>query len=900
MPDLHHVPPELSTFVGRAEELSAISDSVAAGRLLTLVGPGGCGKTRLAIRACRDQVEGWPDGVFWVGLERESDGNNVVLRMAEALDVLLPSGSDPVQALVNGLGDRKLFVVVDNCEHVLDPVALAVSAILSRCPQIAVLATSRATLGVEGERVRRVPPMDLSDALELFLERAGMKGKEDAVGADGRAGARRICDRLDRLPLALELAAGWAGTLSPAQIADSLSDPYVLLDGGARTASFRQQTLEGSMRWSHDLLNDDERVLFRRLGVFEPGFSSEAVAGLEALGGPNRARLLKALRGLIDKSLVVADTARPVARYRMLGVIRAYALARLEDARESELVRDRHLDIYLSLVDELAPLLDTDKDEWRANVGAEYSNVRAAIEWGLTCDDSTRGRHLAAAVTWLWHLEGRGAEGMRLLRSAAKRGADERSPLQAEVLVSLALVADTTLPGGEGYEVASAAQEMAAEVGAPATERLARSLVAIGLLASNLDSALEAAIEVRDDAVRAGDGFVADSANALIGLVHVLRDEYGDAIDHLEAALDGLLRRRDRGVASSSLSWLALATARSGNLKRACDLAQRAVATAEPLRDIHRIGLSRGVLAEICTLKGRLEDAVAALAPLDRIAAGSDEPLFIPGWEHMKAVIALEQGLPHEAVDWCRREGSWLDEPSDEQLIPHTQLVLAIALRESGDQTAAARVIDRLSALPVMRGMPKLQAEVLDQKAILANATDVERGLDLHHEALRIRVEHDLVLDCIGSLESLALVALQRDAVETAGILVGAADRARSEVGAAARPSSRDPREELVTRLSDPALSDAIERGRSMDLREAAAYASRARGPRRRPDSGWESLTPTERSVVDLAVQGMSNPEIATRLFISRGTVKTHLAHVYSKLQIANRTELARMAGEKR
>jgi predicted ATPase len=812
MPDLHHVPPELSTFVGRAEELSAISDSVSAGQVMTLVGPGGCGKTRLAIRTCRDQVEGWPDGVFWVGLERESDGGNVVARMAEALDVLLPSGSDPVQALVNGLGDRKLFVVVDNCEHVLDPVALAVAAILSRCPQVAVLATSRAALGVVGERVRRVPPMDLSDALELFLERAGMDTDAD-VGAEGRVEARRICDRLDRLPLALELAAGWAGTLSPAQIADSLSDPYALLDGGARTASFRQQSLEGSMWWSHDLLDDDERLLFRRLGAFEPGFSSEAVAGLVALGGPPRARLLKALRGLIDKSLVVADTTVPVARYRMLGVIRAYALARLEDARESELVRDRHLDIYLSLVGELAPLLDTDKDEWRANIGAEYSNIRAAIEWGLTSDDSTRGRHLAAAVTWLWHLEGRGAEGMRLLRSAAKRGADERSPLQAEVLVSLALVADTTLPGGEGYEVASSAQKMAAEVGAPATERLARSLVAIGLVASDLDSALEAAIEARDDAVRAGDGFVADSANALIGLVYVLRDEYGEAIAHLEAALDGLLRRRDRGVASSSLSWLALAAARSGDLKRASDLAERAVATAEPLRDIHRTGLSRGVLAEICVLQGRLEDAVAALAPLDHIAAGSDEPLFIPGWEHMKAVIALEQGHPHEAVDWCRREGSWLDEPSDEQLIPHTQLVLAIALRESGDQTAAARVIDHLSALPVMRNMPKLQAEVLDQRAILANATDVERALDLHHEALRVRVEHDLVLDFIGSLESLALVALQRDAMETAGILVGAADRVRSEVGAAARPPSRDPREELGTRLAEPALSEAIERG---------------------------------------------------------------------------------------
>jgi DNA-binding CsgD family transcriptional regulator len=609
--------------------------------------------------------------------------------------------------------------------------------------------------------------------------------------------------------------------------------------------------------------------------------------------------VLKALRGLIDKSLVTADTTGSVARYRMLGVIRTYAQARLNDAQESGLVRDRHLDIYLSLVDDLAPMLETDKDEWRANVRPEYANIRAAIEWGLTRDDATRGRELAAAMAWLWHLESRGAEGMRLLRLAAKRAGDERSQLQAKVLVSLALVADTTLPGEEGYDVASSAREMAAEVGARSTELLARSLVAIGLLAADLDAARREAIAVRNDAVEAGDGFATDSANALIGLVHMLRDEYGTAVDHLEPALEGLLRRGDRGVASSSLSWLALASARSGNLNRASELAERAVTTAEPLRDLHRIGLARSALAEICALQGRIDDGVAVLAPIDRLAAGSDEPLFVPGWERGKALLELELGNPREATEWCRREGSWRDDPSDEQLIPQTQLVLAMALRESGDQAAAARVIGRLSALPMTRNMPQVRAELLDQDALLAQATDSERALDLHHEALRVRVEKDLVLGCIGSLESLALAALRRDALETAGNLVGAAERARSEAGASARPFSRDLRKELGTRPPEPALDEAIERGSSMSLRDAVAYAARARGPRRRPNSGWESLTPTERSVVELAVEGLSNPEIASRLFMSRGTVKTHLAHVYAKLQVANRTELARLAGEK-
>lgn len=178
------------------------------------------------------------------------------------------------------------------------------------------------------------------------------------------------------------------------------------------------------------------------------------------------------------------------------------------------------------------------------------------------------------------------------------------------------------------------------------------------------------------------------------------------------------------------------------------------------------------------------------------------------------------------------------------------------------------------------------------------HATDTERALGLHHEALRIAVEHDLVLGCLSSLELLCLLYARRGVPVMAAILSGAAERARTEIGAAPGMAWREPREELTSHLDEPTWNQAIERGRSMDLREAVAYAARARGPRRRPDSGWESLTPTERSVVDLAVQGMSNPAIATRLFMSRGTVKTHLARVYSKLQVANRTELARLAGK--
>lgn len=887
MSETRHLPPELSSFVGRAEELAAVAAAVRPGQVLTLAGPGGCGKTRLAVRTCQELAPDWPLTV-WVGLEDlpDGDGGSIAVRVASALDVLLPVSAEPESALAHALRDRRLLLALDNCEHVVDGVARLAGALLTRCPDVAVLATSRASLGVAGERVWRVPPLDLADALELFLARAG--------SATDPAGARRVCDRLDRLPLALELAAGWAGTLSPAQIADSLADPFALLDGGARTAAFRQQTLEASMQWSHSLLDDGERVLFRRLAAFEPGFAADAVVTLAGEGPA----VVKALRGLIDKSLVVADTTGPVARYRTLGVVRDYARARLDEAGETVAVRDRHLALYLDLVDDLARRLETDRDAWRAAVGAEYPNLRAAAEWGLGRDDPTRGRRLAAGLAWLWHLEARGSDGLRLLRLAVERGAGERTPLQARVLTALALVSDTALPDGDGYRAAREALEILAGLDPAdarpdgpdrpdglddlaATERQARSLVAIGWIGSDLDRARADAVRARDDARAAGGGFVADASAAMIGLVHLLRDEHRAAVEHLEPAIDGLLSRGDRGTASSALCWLAVCTAQSGDLTRAADFAEQAVAVAEPLHDFHRVGIARATLADLRAQQGRTADAVAALAPIDEIAAAAEPPPFIPGWERIHAVVALHQNRPAEAVDWCRRETRWLPEPRVELLLPDTQLVLAAALRSSGDPAAAGDLLTGLAGSDAVKDRPRIRADLLEQQALLAGHTDA--ALTLHHEALRLRSDHDLVLGCILSLESLAELLAARGSAEAAGVLAGALARARAEAGAAAR----------VLDLGAEPDADAVVRGKELDLPGAVAYAMRARGPRRRPDTGWASLTPTERSVVDLAVQGLSNPDIAERLFMSRGTVKTHLAHVYAKLQVANRTELA-------
>lgn len=880
---MQHVPAELSSFVGRIDELTAIGEAVHAGQVLTLVGPGGCGKTRLAIRVCHDQAARWPAGVWWVGLEDELDESAMYRRIAEVLDVAVPIGTDPISAITESLRAREVLLVLDNCEHLIEPVASAVQAIRAMCPKIAIVVTSRVGLSVNGERIWRVQPLELDDALDLFLQRVDAAGAGSAPSS--RTVGRRICDRLDRLPLALELAAGWAGTLSLEQIADSLSEPYRLLGEGARTAPFRQQSLEASMAWSHELLDDDEAVLFRRLGVFEPGFAAAAVDNLGGDGLPGE-RALPALRGLVEKSLLVTDTTGGIARYRMLGVVREYARARLDESGEAGLMHDRHLDLQLAHMHELAPLLETDKDAWRTAVRPEYANIRAAIDWGLAQEDSTRGRTLAAAVVWLWQLDGRGKEGLRLLRLAAELGRDERTALQAEVLLALALVAAEVVPGGEPFAIAREAAELAAATGADATGRLARSLAAVGLLGTDLEAARYEAIDVRDDAARAGDGFATDASSALVGLTYLLTDDHVVAVEHLEPAVEGLRGRGDRDVASSGMSWLASAYMHLGDLRQAAVWAERAVATAEPLRDFHRISIARGVLAEVRTWEGKLDAAAEALDPLERLMA-SPSPPFAPDWRRARGLLAIAQGAPTDAIEWCQRaEPSWAGD-----VTPDAHLALAAAYRESGDAGLAAAAVDELLAEAATKAAPRIHAGALYERARSLGEADPQRALDLHHEALRIRSEHRLVLGSIVSLEAIAETLLRREAQEAAGVLAGAAARARADAGAhGLEPGWPD----------EATFMAAMNKGRNLEIDEAVEYATRARGPRRRPETGWDSLTPTERSVVELAVAGLSNPEIAARLFMSRGTVKTHLAHVYPKLGVANRTELARYIANER
>jgi predicted ATPase len=334
--------------------LAGLGDS----RLLTLIGTGGVGKSRLALEVAAELVDQFDGGVWWVELATVADPSSLPGAVLDALGLPAQPGRRPVRVVADHVGDRPMLLVLDNCEHVIAASASFVDEVLSTLPAVIVLATSREPLSVPGETVWRVPSLAVPDPLlpqtvdsirsasaaRLFVDRA-RRAQPDLLFTDEAAGAiARICARLDGIPLSIELAAARCRNLALEQIARELDDRFRLLTGGARTVLARQQTLKASIDWSHDLLSDSERALFRRLAVCVGGWTLEAA---QAIGHDEHASdVLDPLTALINKSLVMTEDRQGERRYRMLETIRQYARVRLIEAQEIEASRDRHLDFY--------------------------------------------------------------------------------------------------------------------------------------------------------------------------------------------------------------------------------------------------------------------------------------------------------------------------------------------------------------------------------------------------------------------------------------------------------------------------------------------------------------------------------------------------------------------------
>ncbi len=453
----NNLPVQLTSFVGRERDIADIRQLLTRTRLLTLTGAGGCGKTRLALQVAAELVEDYPDGVWLVELASLSDGPLVPQTIATILGVPEQPGRPLGETLAAYLQSKSLLVVLDNCEHLLSACAPVADSLLRRCPTLGILATSQEPLGIAGELICAVPSLSLPDhfrppALEklleyesvrLFVERAVLGQPGFTLTRSNASTIVQICQRLDGMPLAIELAAARVKALTVEQIAERLRDRFRLLTGGGRTALPRHQTLRAVMDWSYDLLSNQERALMRRLSVFAGGWSLEAAEAVCAGNGLEASGILELLTHLIDRSLVAVDTHGNEARYRLLETVRQYGRDRLLEIGEAAEVRERHRDWCLGLAERADPELRGPRQGvWLKRLEAEHDNLRAALEWSNTDSSGpAMAVRLAGALYWFWFIHGYWNEGRGWLEGVLSKNDDVRERALTRVLLGAAHLA---------------------------------------------------------------------------------------------------------------------------------------------------------------------------------------------------------------------------------------------------------------------------------------------------------------------------------------------------------------------------------------------------------------------------------------------------------------------------
>jgi non-specific serine/threonine protein kinase len=480
---MHNLPAQLSSFVGREVELAEVRALVDGSRLVTLIGSGGAGKTRLGLQVAAGLLDGAGDEVWLADLAPLSNPELVAATVAHVLGVRQEQGRPVLDTVVEAVGGRSLLVLLDNCEHLIGACAKLADALLQGCPNLALLATSREPLGIGGERVYRVPSMrvpadgdDLetiraSEAVRLLEERATLHGVVLSWDASSTEVAGRICRRLDGIPLAIELAAARLRVMSAGELEARLGDRFMLLTGGSRTGLPRQQTLRAMVDWSWELLTEAERAVLARLSVFAGGFGLAAAEAVVARSDAPAAEVVGLLGALVDKSLVqFGDSGAGQGRYRLLETVRQYAAGQLDalGPAPAGCARATHRDYYLALAEAAAPqLIGADQAAWLDRLDAELGNLRAAIAFSQVQPDPEPGLRLTASLWVYWQARGHAAEAVGALRALLDTPAAQgTTPPRCRALAAaghlLQLAGDYAIAGGyleEGLAIARAADD---------------------------------------------------------------------------------------------------------------------------------------------------------------------------------------------------------------------------------------------------------------------------------------------------------------------------------------------------------------------------------------------------------------------------------------------------------
>ena len=898
----HNLPAQLTSFVGRQTEIGNLREALASNRLVTLTGAGGAGKTRLAVQVAADMAEQYGDGICYVDLAPITHPDVVPVTAVRALGLPDQPGRSTIDTLQQHLRDRHMLMVLDNCEHLLDASASLVAALLGAAPRLTVVATSREPLGVTGEAGWQVPSLSLSDdAVELFADRARLARTGFIVNDDNAGAVTEICRRLDGMPLAIELAAARVRTLSLTEIVDSLHDRFRILTGGSRIAVRRQQTLRASVDWSHALLTDTERVLFRRLAVFLGGFELDAAQAVTGADGVQRYQVLDQLTLLVDKSLVVAENAGGTTRYRLLETVRQYALEKLGESGEADAVRSRHCDYYTAMAALLDAPARTDYQQRLEQAEVEMDNLRNALGWNLETSNTERALSLASSLQPLWLTRGRFLEGRAWFDTVVAEG--DLADLEVRAAVRARALADTAVLSmlvGGSMDRAERALEIARELGDPAL--LARTLTACGFIAGGTTYNAEAAQTYYSEAMvfarRMDDRWslsqiLAWQANTWVTVgdpiaARAAREEGRDLADAIG----------DRPNSRWCRSFLAWAQLMEGGVVGALAGFRGVSAECEADHDEFLKPITLMGLGVALAYQGDVDAARVVADGALETASGMD--VYFQGMGHVaSAVAALAAGDVGAAHDASERANQYIGLAQPQMAVAQRAFCsVEVALAE-GDLVLARRWADE--AVSVASGW-HLVAALLARARVAVAEGDREAADQDAHDALACATSSGVYQPVPGILECLADLARGVDSQQAAR-LFGAAEAFRQRTGMVRFKVHQAGYESSVAALRDAMdeadFDAAWAEGAALSTEEAIAYAQRGRGERKRPASGWESLTPAEREVVRLVCDGLASKDIAARLFVSPRTVHAHLSHVYSKLGLTSRVQLVQEAARR-
>jgi predicted ATPase/Tfp pilus assembly protein PilF len=617
----------LTSFIGREREIAEVQELLRESCLVTLTGPGGAGKTRLALQVSEELILGYRDGVWLVELASLSDAALVPQTVAAALNVHEEPNRPVLATLSDYLQTRQLLLVLDNCEQLIEACASLANALLRQCPQLHILATSQHLLDIPGEAVFRVPSLSVPpeqsppsverlleyEAVRLFSERAQASQPRFALVKENVPAVIQVCRQLDGIPLAIELAAARVKVLTVEQIVTRLEDRFRLLTAGQRTVAPRHQTLRAVIDWSYDLLSETERTLLHRLSVFAGGCPLEAAEAVCAGESIDEYEVLDLLGALVDKSLVLVDEHGQEARYRMLETIRQYAREKLEASDEAASLQGRHRDWYLQLAEEAEPeLRGPEQCVWLDRLEQEHDNLRVALAGSLNSEAAESGLRLSGALSEFWSVRGYLTEGRERLGALLKLAeASEHTPVRAKALKGAAFLAQDQGDYGAArqfYEESLTIQRNLGDM-----LEIANSLNNLGLVAQQQGDYVAAHSLLRQslaiNRVLAQEGGIALSLQNL-GNIAQLQGDYEEARRSYEDSLAILRNYQERGSIASLLNNLGMVAIAQGHYDTARAHLEESLAIYRELRHKSSVAQASCNLAIVAQRQGNQEEAL--------------------------------------------------------------------------------------------------------------------------------------------------------------------------------------------------------------------------------------------------------------------------------------------------